>query len=224
MKQDEKEFSPISEGKPESLLQQAADGNLVLFAAARRHTAKLHAFPWVEAPKQSSRGCAAGLVPIMRELANDLILFPDSQLKRYLAIDPTDCPDAHPLEDHYWVMDEPQTITREQIYFQSAPAASGRIEDPRIRHVKALNAAALPALSLHGLRRSFGTLSEWVEVPAGIVAQIMGHKPSAIAEKHYIQRELDLLHLWHIKIEAWILEQAEAQFEPKKARILFAVK
>jgi len=24
-----------------------------------------------------------------------------------------------------------------------------------------------------------------VEVPAGIVAQIMGHKPSAIAEKHY---------------------------------------
>ena len=31
----------------------------------------------------------------------------------------------------------------------------------------------LPPLSLHGLRRSFGTLSEWVEVPAGIVAQIM---------------------------------------------------
>ena len=90
------------------------------------------------------------------------------------------------------------------------------IEEPRIQHVKAL-AAALPALSLHGLRRFFGTLSEWVEVPAGIVAQIMGHKPSAIAEKHYIQRELDLLHLWHVKIEAWILEQVGIEFAPAQA-------
>ncbi len=97
---------------------------------------------------------------------------------------------------------------RNGFVFSSPRAASGRLEEPRNPHNKALTAAALPALSLHGLRRSFGTLSEWVEVPAGIVAQIMGHKPSAIAEKHYIQRELDLLHLWHVKIEAWILEQA----------------
>ena len=101
--------------------------------------------------------------------------------------------------------------------FSSPTAKSGRIEEPRIQHVKALTAAALPALSLHGLRRSFGTLAEWVEVPAGIVAQIMGHKPSAIAEKHYIQRELDLLHLWHVKIEAWILEQAGIKFVPVQA-------
>ncbi len=106
---------------------------------------------------------------------------------------------------------------RNEFVFSSPTAASGRIEEPRIRHVKALTAAALPALSLHGLRRSFGTLSEWVEVPAGIVAQIMGHKPSAIAEKHYIQRELDLLHLWHVKIEAWILEQAGIKFKPVQA-------
>ena len=106
---------------------------------------------------------------------------------------------------------------RNEFVFSSPTAASGRIEEPRIQHVKALAAAALPALSLHGLRRSFGTLSEWVEVPAGIVAQIMGHKPSAIAEKHYIQRELDLLHLWHVKIEAWILEQAEIKFVPVQA-------
>lgn len=97
---------------------------------------------------------------------------------------------------------------RNEFVFSSPSAASGRIEESRIQHVKALAAAALPTLSLHGLRRSFGTLAEWVEVPAGVVAQIMGHKPSAIAEKHYIQRELDLLHLWHVKIEQWILEQA----------------
>jgi integrase len=106
---------------------------------------------------------------------------------------------------------------RNEFVFSSPTAASGRIEEPRIRHVKALAAAGLPALSLHGLRRSFGTLSEWVEVPAGIVAQIMGHKPSAIAEKHYIQRELDLLHLWHVKIEAWILKEAGIKFDAKAA-------
>ncbi len=106
-----------------------------------------------------------------------------------------------------------------EFVFSSPTAASGRLEEPRNPHNKALAAAALPALSLHGLRRSFGTLSEWVEVPAGIVAQIMGHKPSAIAEKHYIQRELDLLHLWHVKIEAWILEQAGIKFAPAKKRL-----
>ena len=101
-----------------------------------------------------------------------------------------------------------------EFVFSSPTSKSGRLEEPRNLHNKALVAAALPPLSLHGLRRSFGTLSEWVEVPAGIVAQIMGHKPSAIAEKHYVQRELDLLHLWHVKIEKWILDQAGIE-QPK---------
>jgi integrase len=96
--------------------------------------------------------------------------------------------------------------------FSSSTAESGRIQEPRIAHNKALTAAGLPALSLHGLRRSFGTLSEWCEVPTGVVAQIMGHKPSAIAEKHYRRRPLDLLRSWHVKIEAWILEQAGIDF------------
>ncbi len=47
-----------------------------------------------------------------------------------------------------------------------------------------------------------------LEVPTGISAQIMGHKPSATAEKHYRRRPLDLLRSWHSKIEGWILEQA----------------
>jgi integrase len=97
--------------------------------------------------------------------------------------------------------------------FSSSTAESGRIQEPRIAHNKALTAAGLPALSLHGLRRSFGTLSEWCEVPTGVVAQIMGHKPSAIAEKHYRRRPLDLLRSWHVKIEAWILEQAGVEFK-----------
>jgi hypothetical protein len=57
-------------------------------------------------------------------------------------------------------------------------------------------------------KSSFGILSEWVEMPTGVVAQIMGHRPSAIAEEHYRRRPLDLLRQWHTKLEAWILEQA----------------
>lgn len=84
--------------------------------------------------------------------------------------------------------------------------------------------AAVDSLTLHGLLRSFGTLSEWLEVLAGVVAQIQGHKPSATAEKHYRVRPLDLLRVHHERIEAWILEQAgivfDAQAEPGKLRAI----
>jgi integrase len=106
---------------------------------------------------------------------------------------------------------------RNEWVFSSTMAATGRLMEPRIGHNKALTAAGLPALSLHGLRRSFGTLAEWVEVPVGVVAQIMGHKPSATVEKHYRVRPLDLLRQWHTKIEVWILEQAGIEFVPVQA-------
>ncbi|HDR9512052.1 preprotein translocase [Burkholderia cepacia] len=97
--------------------------------------------------------------------------------------------------------------------FASKKSADGKIAEPRIAHNQALAAAGLPHLSLHGLRRSFGTLAEWCEVPVGVVAQIQGHRPSAIAEKHYRRRPLDLLRMWHDKIEAWMLEQAGIAFD-----------
>jgi integrase len=96
---------------------------------------------------------------------------------------------------------------RNEWVFSSPTAGSGRLAEPRIAHTKALVIAGLPHVSLHGLRRSFGTLCEWVEVPSGVSAQIMGHKPSALAEKHYRRRPLDLLRMWHDKIETWLLEQ-----------------
>lgn len=103
---------------------------------------------------------------------------------------------------------------RNEWVFSSPAAADGKIAEPRHAHNQALEAAALPHVTLHGLRRSFGTLCEWVEVPSGISAQIMGHKPSALAEKHYRRRPLDLLRKWHDTIEAWILEQAGITFVP----------
>ena len=87
------------------------------------------------------------------------------------------------------------------------------IATPRWPHVDACRVAGIEHLTLHGLRRSFGSLSEWLELPAGVVAQIQGHKPSATAEKHYRVRPLDLLRLHHEKFEAWILEQAGVKFD-----------
>jgi intergrase/recombinase len=54
-------------------------------------------------------------------------------------------------------------------------------------------------------------------MPTGVVAQIVGHSPSATAEKHYKIRPLDLLRMWHGEYEAWILEQAGIKFDPKAA-------
>ena len=104
---------------------------------------------------------------------------------------------------------------RNEWVFSSPKSSNGHIEEPRQSHKRALVAAGLPDLSIHGLRRSFGSLSEWTEAPTGVVAQIMGQKPSAIAEKHYRRRPLDLLRMWHVKIEEWILEQANVIFVEK---------
>jgi integrase len=103
---------------------------------------------------------------------------------------------------------------RSEWVFSSPSAANGQLTEPTPGHKRALAAAGLPDLTLHGLRRSFGTLCEWVEVPSGISAQIMGHKPSAIAEKHYRRRSLDLLRKWHVQCEAWILNEAKIDFMP----------
>ena len=93
-------------------------------------------------------------------------------------------------------------------------SAKGHICTPNDSHARACKVAGLEGLTLHGLRRSFSSLTEWLETPAGVVAQIQGHKPSATAEKHYKRRPLDLLRIHHERIEAWMLEQAGVRFAP----------
>jgi len=87
---------------------------------------------------------------------------------------------------------------------------------PHKAHERACAVAGIEGMTLHGLRRSFKSLTEWLEIPAGVVAQIMGHKPSATAEKHYTVRPLDLLRMHHERIEAWMLKQAGIDFDPAK--------
>ena len=102
---------------------------------------------------------------------------------------------------------------RNEWVFSSQTSASGCLTEPNNPHTRACKAAGLEGLTLHGLRRSFSTLTEWLETPTGVVAQIQGHKPSATAERHYKVRPLELLRVHHEKIEAWILEQAGVMFD-----------
>jgi integrase len=112
---------------------------------------------------------------------------------------------------------------RSEWVFSSAIAAADRmpkpISKPHQMHDRACRVAGIDVLTLHGLRRSFKSLTEWLECPAGVVAQIMGHKPSATAEKHYTVRPLELLRVHHERIEAWILEQADVQFSANSSAI-----
>jgi integrase len=107
---------------------------------------------------------------------------------------------------------------RNEWVFSSPTSASGCLTEPNTPHHRACKAAGLEGLTLHGLRRSFKSLTEWLEVPVGVVAQIQGHKPSATAEKHYTRRPLELLALHHERIEAWILEQAGIVFVATEQR------
>ena len=105
---------------------------------------------------------------------------------------------------------------RNEFVFSSSTAAGGFLVDPHDAFKKACAIAGVN-LTLYGLRGSFASLCEWVEAPAGIAAQIQGHKPSGVREKHYIRRPLDLLRMWHIKIEQWILQEAGVEIVPKQA-------
>jgi integrase len=89
----------------------------------------------------------------------------------------------------------------------------GRIVDARKNLAKVMVDAEIEHLTVHGLRRTFTQLGRNA-VPAGAVAQIEGHKPSATAEG-YAWMPLDDLRPHANRIEAHILELAGVQFDPK---------
>ena len=96
-------------------------------------------------------------------------------------------------------------------------SASGRLVEPSIAHRQACAAAGLEGLTLHGLRRSFASLCEWLDIPGGVSAQIQGHAPQGVREQNYSRRPLDLLGVAHERIEAWILKEAGIDFDPATA-------
>jgi integrase len=99
--------------------------------------------------------------------------------------------------------------------FSSPTSASGRIAEPRAPHADVLADAGIPHVSIHGLRRSFSLFGEAAGAPAGAIAQVMGHKPSALAEG-YRPRSIDALRGYLAMIEAFILKNAGVDFDPEK--------
>ncbi len=95
--------------------------------------------------------------------------------------------------------------------FSSNISAAGYIVNPYKEFKKICNEIDIQ-LTIHGLRRSFKSLAEWVDIPVGVTAQISGHKPSALAEKHYTVRPMDMLRGHLQKYENWVLEQAKISF------------
>jgi integrase len=95
-------------------------------------------------------------------------------------------------------------------------SASGRLAEPRAPHADVLADAGIPHVSIHGLRRTFSLLGEAAGAPAGAIAQVMGHKPSAIAEG-YRPRSIDALRPYLAQIERFILDKAGLQFDPATA-------
>lgn len=104
------------------------------------------------------------------------------------------------------------TLPRVGLYVFASSSKTGRITDARASHAKALQSAAIQSLTIHGLRRSFSLLGEAAGAPAGAIAQVMGHKPSATAEG-YRPRSMDALRPYLEQIEAHILGLAGVQFE-----------
>lgn len=105
----------------------------------------------------------------------------------------------------------------------ASTSKSGRIVDARASHAKAQQSAGIEHLTFHGLRRSFALMGEAAGAPAGAIAQVMGHRPSATAEG-YKPRSVDALRPFLERIEAHILMLAEVQFdrtaEPGRLRVV----
>lgn len=108
------------------------------------------------------------------------------------------------------------TLPHTNEFVFASTGKAGRIADARASHAKAMQSAGIDSLTIHGLRRSFSLLGESAGAPAGAIAQVMGHKPSATAEG-YRPRSIDALRPYLGQIEAHILEQAGIVFDAKAA-------
>ena len=115
-----------------------------------------------------------------------------------------------------WLLRCVRRVPDNPYVFASTMSASGRITEPRAPHAAVLADAGIPHVSIHGLRRTFSLLGEAAGAPAGAIAQVMGHKPSAVAEG-YRPRSIDALRPYLTLIEKFILDKAGIEFNASNA-------
>jgi integrase len=104
-------------------------------------------------------------------------------------------------------------LPRVNAFVFASTSKAGRIVDARSSMERVLKSAGIGHLTFHGLRRTF-TQRGRSAVPAGAVAQIEGHAPSATAEGYAIL-PLDDLRPYAELIEAKFLELAGVKFDAK---------
>lgn len=91
--------------------------------------------------------------------------------------------------------------------FSSERSETGHIVNP-YKELEKIRKTLHITITIHGLRRSFETLSGWIELPKGVTHQISGHKADSITEKHYTVRPMDMLRMHMQGYENWILDVA----------------
>jgi hypothetical protein len=119
---------------------------------------------------------------------------------------------------------------RNEWIFSSRTSASGRIVETAADHDAACDAAGLPRITLQVYGSPDVVLFSYAlrRVPLNLrtdpgrdfnpFAQRSERAPQGVREQNYIRRPVDLLQMWHEKIEAWILKEAGINFKPRAKR------
>lgn len=105
------------------------------------------------------------------------------------------------------------SLPRSGEYVFHSASEAGYVKDARTSMAKVLAESGVEHLTFHGLRRTFTQTARRI-VPAGVPAQISGHRPSAVAEGYAILA-LDELRPYMTQIEAEFLRLAGVQFDAK---------
>lgn len=105
------------------------------------------------------------------------------------------------------------SLPRSGPYVFHSTGQHGYLKDPRASMARVLKECDIDHLTFHGLRRTFTQVARRI-VPAGVPAQISGHKPSATAEGYSILT-LDELRPYVALIEEKFLALAGVEFTPK---------
>ncbi len=128
----------------------------------------------------------------------------DFRWQKVISADKYEATRVYPLTPHLAGL--LSSLPRVNKYVFASTGQSGHLVDARASHEKALLHAGIEHLTFHGLRRSYMRLARQV-VPAGVPAQISGHKPSATAEG-YTVLSLDDLRPYAVIAESHIIKLA----------------
>ena len=98
----------------ESLLREAASSERLLYVAINPHSSTLAAIPSHPTPRQGTYATKAhSIVAMLPHYAESLAIAGSAEIAQYQA------GFESPLDWHYWILDEPQTVGLESVYVPS---------------------------------------------------------------------------------------------------------